>query len=127
MNVICIKLSSGEELIARVAQQSTTLYGSSIQTPQPYVPGQTWPLPEQDLVVESAMILGVHQVAQNQAGITFSPWAIGNQDGAICINRQHVTAIYQPVKELEEGFISQTTGIAMPSNSSVFKSPATRM
>lgn len=87
MNVICLKLSSGEELIAR--QQETL---------------------EDSLTVQDVHILVVQPTPKGM-DVSFVPWAFGAGRAALLINKDHVTATYEPSKELADGFLGRVTGI----------------
>ena len=127
MKIVCLKLSSGEELIARIVEGPQMLFGSSVAAPDPFAGDGPYTVPVQDILIEKANILGVHQVSPGQVGVGFSPWAIGDQDGKFLLNRDHVTAIYSPVKELEDAFLQQVTGIQLAKHTPTFKAPLTRM
>lgn len=89
MKVICLKLSSGEELIAR--QQETLA---------------------EELLVKDVHILVVQPTPKGM-DITFVPWAFGAGRNELKINPDHVTSVYEPGIDLEKGFLSQVTGLQL--------------
>jgi hypothetical protein len=89
MSVICLKLSSGEELIAR--QQETL---------------------DNSLLLKDVHVLVVQPTPKGM-DVTFVPWAFGAGRAAIVINRDHVTSIYEPGTDLEKGFLGQVSGIQL--------------
>ena len=117
MKVICIKLSSGEELIAKYkvpVSMLTETYESAL-----FPDGQDiFDIPKKDFDCEDVRIVSLQQVGNNQIGIVFIPWAVGNPDGMLRINHEHVSAVYTATGELEKGYLSQTSEIALPGTSS---------
>lgn len=91
-DVIALKLSSSEEIIARVSDRD----GATISVTKPMVVG-IGPSPDNPRVPVIQMI----------------PWVVSNQDGDIVINTNHVVAETVPHKEIVDGYIQQTTGIAI--------------
>lgn len=128
MKVICIKLSSGEEVIARlVSNGPQTLMGTSLQVRQsPFEGPEPWQVGE-DLIVEKVRVIGVHQVSPTQMGVGLTPWAIGNTDGTFRITASHVTAVYTAITALEESYLQETSEIALGTKASILSAPNTRM
>ena len=91
-DVIALKLSSSEEIIARVSDRD----GATISVTKP-------------------MVVGIGPSPDNPRGpvIQMIPWVVSNQDGDIVINTNHVVAETVPHKEIVDGYIQQTTGIAI--------------
>lgn len=91
-DVISLKLSSAEEIVTRVTERD----GATITISKPMVVG-IGPSPDDPRVPVIQMI----------------PWVVSNQDGDIIVNTNHVVAETVPHKEIIDGYIQQTTGIAL--------------
>lgn len=115
MKVICLKLASGEELIAQVHESSMLAGNDETQ----YADGAVWDLPKSDLILSHVKIITIQPAGQGQVGIGFVPWAVGNPDGKIKIRAEEVACVYQPRIELEKGFLSQTSGIQIAGSGSL--------
>ena len=89
--VIVLKLASGEEIISRVKSRTE----SSIELDRPNMVGLA--------------------PAQGGLGITIQlmPWIASNQDGDITVFINHIVSETTPTAELEKGYLSRTSGIAL--------------
>ena len=97
MNIIAVKLLSGEEVIGRLAS-------SSILTEHIDTTG--------DLTLEKPMSLMV-----TREGITLIPYMISAGQGKITIKKEAVVAVVEDVPQpLEQGYIQETSGIAVASS-----------
>lgn len=90
--IIALKLSSGDEIIARLEEHD-----------------------EDTLTLDRPMSLGIGPSPDNPRVpvIQMMPWLVSNQDGTCKINRSHVVAQIIPHAELEKGYLSQTSGIQL--------------
>lgn len=52
----------------------------------------------------------------NQHNIALVPWVEFSPDKTFELKSEHIVAIMTPDKKLESGYISQTSGIALPVN-----------
>ena len=91
IRVFAFKLSSGEELISRVIKRT-----------------------EDEIVLDRPNMIGLAP-AQGGMGISIQlmPWMASNQDGEITVKRSHIIAETKPNEELEKGYLSRTSGIAL--------------
>lgn len=120
MKVICIKLSSGEEIIGRFVESQFLTSASAL-----FDPATTpWDVPKTDITVEKVSAIGIHPMGNGQMGVGLTPWSIGNQDATFTIKAEHITAVYPAIKDLEDSYVKQTTGIQIASS---IKTPTTRM
>jgi len=89
--VIAIKLVSGEEIISRVKERNDTF-----------------------LVLDRPNMIGLAP-AQGGMGISIQlmPWMASNQDGDITVFVEHIVAETTPDAELEKGYLTRTSGIAL--------------
>ncbi len=92
MNILCIKLASGEELIARTFEDI----------------GVT-----DAIIAENIFSIGLQRVSQNEVAVGMTPWLTGAPGARVNINLMHVLTVYEPAKELADSYIQRTTGIAL--------------
>ena len=85
--VISIKLSTSEELIARVVERK-----------------------EDSIVLDRPLAIGLVQGPQG-VSMQLIPFMASNQDGEITISNNHIVAETTPAKELEDGYLQQTSPI----------------
>ena len=89
--VIALKLSSSEEIIARVEHSTDEAY-----------------------TLSKPMMIGLAPSPDGSGvGIQMMPWVAANQDGSVHLFKSHIVAETTPHEELEKGYIQQTTGIAL--------------
>ncbi len=88
--IIALKLSSGEEIIARVKDVSHDTF-----------------------TLDRPMIVGVVQAQDGSLIIQIVPWLASNQDGSCKVNRNLVVAEIEPNAELEKGYLTKTSGIQL--------------
>jgi hypothetical protein len=100
MKTICLKLSSGEELIA-CKPESREILSESLAC-------------FEDLVLQDVHIINLTPVKEGMA-ISFIPWAMGAGRGTLTINRDHVTSLYDPDPDLEVGFLNQINKVQLVS------------
>ncbi len=86
-----LKLTTGEEIISRVKTRNDTF-----------------------LILDRPNMIGLAP-AQGGMGITIQlmPWMASNQDGDITVFVKHIVAETKPDEELEKGYLSRTSGIAL--------------
>jgi len=90
--IIALKLSSGDEIIARL--EDTDDEGFTVDRPMALGIG---PSPDDPRVPVIQMV----------------PWLVSNQDGSCKINKRNVVAEITPHTELEKGYLQQTSGIQL--------------
>jgi hypothetical protein len=107
MKVVCIHLNSGEEIIARLEDDSKMLVGRGDQYEGP----GPW-APTGKITIGTIRGITFQPVGKNQIGIAFVPWLAGNTDGQIMLNLDSsAQAIYPPTADIENGYLQQTSGI----------------
>jgi len=87
--VTALKLASGEEIISRVVTRS-----------------------EETIVLDRPNMIGLHGTKDGVA-IQLMPWMASNQDGEITIFTNHIVGETKPDAELEKGYLSRTSSIAL--------------
>ena len=88
--IIVLKLSSGEEIIARVEAVSNDTY-----------------------TLDRPMMIGIVQAQDGSLIVQIVPWLASNQDGNCKVYRNLVVAETEPSAELEKGYLSKTSGIQL--------------
>ncbi len=89
--IVVFKLISGEEVIGRMGEKK-----------------------DDRIFLEKPRAVAVTQGQQpGQMGIALVPFLASNPDGDIAILETHIMATAVPTPELENGYIQQTTGIAL--------------
>ena len=107
MKVICIRFASGEEIIGCVVEQRVMLTSaaSPFEGPGPWTPTGS-------ITIERVRGITAQQIGRDEMGIAFFPWSLGNTDGQFTINLDtNAVAIYPAEKEIEAGYIEQTSPI----------------
>lgn len=95
MEVIAIKLTNGEELIARCV--------NAVE----YSSGHT-----ATLTIEMPRVIGLQETAQGM-GLGFMPYTLANPDATMTITNAHFIAVYPPKPEIEKAYLSQTSKIKL--------------
>lgn len=108
MKVVCIKFTSGEEIIGRVVEGPVHLMDHSkaqFEGKGPWNPTGT-------VTLEQVRGITAQQMGKNEMAIAFFPWSLGNTDGKFTINLDNcAVAVYSPEKNLEDGYLEQTSKI----------------
>jgi len=99
MNVICIQLPSGVEIIGRQVEQKSLLVES--ETAQD----------TGTITLEKIRVIGLQEVPGGKLAVSFFPWAVGNSDAAITFHEGRIVTSYVPEKTIEDGYMSQTSPI----------------
>lgn len=92
MNVICIKLSNGDELIGRNVERLEVTDA---------------------LCIKDVFSIGLQQVSPREVAVGMMPWLVGNPGAEVPINFSHIVTTYEPAGELRDKYIQQTTGIQL--------------
>lgn len=111
--VICIKLNSGEELIAKLHNtQQLSQDGMQMLVESQLAPGN-FSNADKVLITEP-LVIGMQPVGPNKIGVGFMPWAVGNT-GTNAIFAVRVDAMacmpYAASLDLERGYLQQISGL----------------
>ena len=88
--VIALKLSTGEEIIARVKAR------------------------EDYFVLDRPNLIGLAPHPDGRGvGIQMMPWLASNQAGEVKVTYSHIVAETEPHEDLVKGYLKQTTGIEL--------------
>lgn len=119
MKVICARLITGEELIAKVVENESKLIGSgqyAVRSEGPF-DGAVWDIPEtSDAIVtlEDARIVTLQQVPGRGMGISFIPYTMSNPDTKVRLDlRKHAMSVYPPEQNLERAYIGENSQIQL--------------
>ena len=91
MEVKTIKFTNGDEIMGRLTE---------------------WP-GDDYIVLEKPRGLMPQRMGDGQIGISFVPWVISNPDGLVEIKMHAIAAMLNPSKEMEDAYLSQTTGLQL--------------
>lgn len=111
--VVCLKLTSGEELIAKLADdQSISPDGTEVLTVSKMFPEDK---KASNLVrISEPLVVGMQPVGKNQIGVGFMPWAIGNTGTNVVFSIRMEALVCVPYiasLDLERGYLQQVSGI----------------
>lgn len=88
--VIALKLTSGEEIVARVEDRN-----------------------EESLTLDKVMIVGVGPGKDGNPVVQMMPWLAANQDATVIVFNAHVVAAFGLHPELEKNYLQQTSRIQL--------------
>lgn len=88
--VIALKLSSGEEVVARVESRN-----------------------DESLTLDRAMIVGVGPGRDGEPVVQMMPWLAANQDATVVVFNSHVVAAFGLHPELEKQYLEKTSRIQL--------------
>ena len=92
MNIYCIKLANGDELIGRVIEK----------------------LEQTDTIcIKDVFSIGLQRVNSTEVAVGMMPWLVGNPGAEVHISNAHVVTCYEPASELSDKYVQQTTGIVL--------------
>lgn len=93
--VVLMKLTTGEEVIARVSTN--------------FVDGV---IPDSTVTVESVRAIMMQPTQTGEVGIALIPWMAGAGDKTITIKDEHIVAQITDIpKQLEDAYLEQTSGL----------------
>jgi hypothetical protein len=90
--VYCIKLASGDELIARVIDDQDVTDA---------------------LVLKDVYTIGLQQVAPNEVGVGMMPWLVGNHTAIVNVSYAHIVTTYAPNNQLSKAYLEKVTGLVL--------------
>jgi hypothetical protein len=109
MKVVCVRLTSGEEIIGRIVEEKTILTDVTSQ----FYDNGPWK-PTGYVTLEQVRGITAQQIGKNEMGIAFFPWSLGNTDGVFPINLDAcAAAVYPPEHNIEVGYLQQTSKIQL--------------
>ena len=104
MKILCIKLNSGEEIVGRVS--------NNFNTSQQFLQDGTLFEAKGKVVLEKVRVITIQPLGNNQIGVGFVPWSMGNVDGMQLFTLENcASSVYNPSKDIEDGYIQQTSDI----------------
>ena len=120
MKVLCLKLTTGEDLICKIS--SNILTEGQLFNTKPYS------VPKGQVTLEDVLVLSVQQVSPTQTGMMLIPWQLGDYEAPVTADlSSFVIAIYAPTVQVEEAYLKQTSKLALPSHSGKIAVPGIKM
>jgi len=108
MKVICIKMNSGEDLIARLANQALL-----VSKPDPFA-DEPWEIPAGSVVLENVRVISLQPISKTEMGVSLIPYLLADVDAPFRVDLNKVAVgIYKPGVDLEESYLRQTSPIAV--------------
>lgn len=108
MKVVCIKMTSGEEIIGILVDKLNSMLSGSSQSSK-YSGDGPWE-PRGSICLERIRGITAQQVSKNEMGVVFFPWSLGNTDGVHEFMLDNCAcSIYSPESNIEMGYIKQTS------------------
>ncbi len=119
MKIICARLITGEEIIAKVVagQRMVSGMGTLPTDGDELFEGDVWEVPTGSRAVvtlEDARIVTLQQVPGRGVGISFIPYTMANPEQKVKINlEKHAMSVYPPEQNLERAYIGENSQIQL--------------
>lgn len=108
MNLICIKMKTGEDVIARVKET----YNSDI-TPLSETPPR---MPKGDVVLENPCVISLQEVPGGRMALALLPYLMGDHEADFAVDLHHAAVgVYKARAEIEDSYIKQTSKLDLTS------------
>jgi hypothetical protein len=102
MKVICIKMNSGEDLIARLVAYNLTEADPLAVEP--------WSLPQGEVTLESIRAISLQPISRSEMGVSLIPYLLADADAPFKVDLARVAVgIYKGGYDLEESYLRQTS------------------
>lgn len=112
MKVICIKMNSGEDLIARMTTE--TLMGADPFGVEP------WAMPAGEVVLENIRVVSLQPISRTEMGVSLIPYLLADVDAPFKVTLEKVAVgIYKPGSDLERSYMAQTSPLDIPPPSKI--------
>lgn len=93
MDILLVKMDTGEELVARLVEQTAVAY-----------------------VVEKPFVMRIIPTASGQITITMVPWFLSDPTATVELYKDHVIGqVKEPNETLKSEYLSKTSGIQIAS------------
>lgn len=97
MNIIVLKLVTGEELIAEKTNQSMNIFGTDTNN---------------NFKLKRTRVLQMMQT-QNGVGFGLVPWLMSAPDSEVDINSNHVISCINAPSDIEKAYLQQVSGLQL--------------
>ena len=117
MTVICARLATGEEIIAKVVTSSNLLTSANAGT-DPFS-GDVWDIPSGSTILEDVRIVAIQEVPGRGMGISFIPYSLANPEAKVRLDlSKFAMSVYPPEQNLERAYIGENSKIQIATESS---------
>jgi hypothetical protein len=117
MTVICARLATGEEIIAKVVTSSNLLTSANAGT-DPFS-GEVWDIPAGPTILEDVRIVAIQEVPGRGMGISFIPYSLANPEAKVRLDlNKFAMSVYPPEPNLERAYIGENSKIQIATESS---------
>ena len=117
MTVICARLATGEEIIAKVIT-SPNLLISGNNSVDPFS-GDVWDIPPGNIILEVVRIVSIQEVPGRGMGISFIPYSLANPEAKVKLNlEKHAMSVYPAEANLERAYIGENSKIQLATEAS---------
>ena len=112
LQIICIKLTSGEDLIARIKSMPLTAADPFATAP--------YSIPQGEVVLEQVRVISLQPVSRTEMGISLIPYLLADYDAPVRIDLvRHAVAVYKASTSLENSYLQQTSPLELGAKSSI--------
>lgn len=117
MTVICARLATGEEIIAKVIT-SPNILTSGNNSVDPFS-GDVWDIPPGNIILEDVRIVSIQEVPGRGMGISFIPYSLANPEAKVKLNlEKHAMSVYPAEPNLERAYIGENSKIQLATEAS---------
>lgn len=117
MTVICARLATGEEIIAKVIT-SPNILTSGNNSVDPFS-GDVWDIPAGNVILEDVRIVSIQEVPGRGMGISFIPYSLANPEAKVKLNlEKHAMSVYPAEPNLERAYIGENSKIQLATEAS---------
>ena len=117
MTVICARLATGEEIIAKVIT-SPNILTSGNNSVDPFS-GDVWDIPPGNIILEDVRIVSIQEVPGRGMGISFIPYSLANPEAKVKLNlEKHAMSVYPAESNLERAYIGENSKIQLATEAS---------
>lgn len=128
--IICIKLITGEELIAKITDPAEVLLGTHKPAEEAFKDDgktTTWHV-QGSYVLEDILSIAVQPTNSGAMALALIPWMMGNHEAPMLLNfDRHVMCVFAPRKEVTNAYLTQTSGISLATTSPAVKNLSSKL
>jgi hypothetical protein len=109
MTILCIKMKTGEDVIARV--DAPTTFGAESSTAK--MLDETPPrMCDGDVTIDEPRVITLQEVPGGRMALALVPYLMGDHETKMIVNlKDAAVGIYKARKEIEDSYLAQTSKI----------------